>query len=129
MVVGRVDPGLWVCGHREPLTAAIVNLLQNGFKFTKPHTDVVLSAHANQARTEVWIEVADNCGGLPAGFATAMFRPFTQGGEDRSGLGLGLSIARQGVEAQGGTLSVEDHPGTGCVFRISLPIAPDRRSA
>ena len=127
-VVGPVDPGLWVCAHREPLTAAIVNLLQNGFKFTKPHTDVVLSAQANPARTEIWIEVADNCGGLPADFATKMFRPFTQGSEDRTGLGLGLSIARQGVQAQGGTLGVEDVPGTGCIFRISLPVAPDRRA-
>jgi hypothetical protein len=129
MVVGPVDPTLWVCAHREPLTAAIVNLLHNGFKFTKPHTDVVLSAYANEARTEVWIEVADNCGGLPADFAAKMFRPFTQGSEDRTGLGLGLSIARQGVEAQGGRLSVVDVPGTGCIFRISLPMAPDRRAS
>lgn len=129
MVVGPVDPGLWVCAHREPLTAAIVNLLQNGFKFTKPHTDVMLSAYANEAKTEVWIEISDNCGGLPADFAAKMFRPFTQGSDDRSGLGLGLSIARQGVEAQGGTLSVQDIPGTGCIFRIALALALDRRSA
>lgn len=124
MVVGSVDPDLYVCAHREPLTAAIVNLLQNGFKFTKPHTDVRLNAYANETRTDVWIEVADHCGGLPDDFERKMFRPFTQGSEDRTGLGLGLSIARQGIEAEGGTLSVEDVPGTGCIFRISLPIAP-----
>ena len=124
LVVGPVDPDLYVCAHREPLTAAIVNLLQNGFKFTKPHTDVRLNAYANGTRTHVWIEVADHCGGLPDDFERKMFRPFTQGSEDRTGLGLGLSIARQGIEAEGGTLSVEDVPGTGCIFRISLPIAP-----
>ena len=43
-----------------------------------------------------------------------------QGNGDRSGLGLGLAIARRSVEADGGTLSVRDVPGTGCVFTISL---------
>ncbi|MEP6505020.1 MAG: ATP-binding protein [Betaproteobacteria bacterium] len=50
-----------------------------------------------------------------------MFAPFTQSSRDRSGLGLGLSIARQNVEADGGTLTVRDVPGTGCVFTIALP--------
>jgi len=126
MVVRPVDPALWICAHREPLVAALVNLLQNGFKFTKPHTEVALSAYWNENES-VSIEVADHCGGLPTGFAEVIFKPFTQADRDQSGLGLGLSIARQGVEAEGGTLSVRDVPGTGCVFTISLPSAPDRR--
>ena len=126
MVVGPVDPALWVCARREPLVAAIVNLLQNGFKFTQPHTEVHLSAYAGEDG-RVRIDVADHCGGLPEGFAEVMFKPFTQADKDRTGLGLGLSIARQGVEAEGGTLSVRDLPGTGCIFTISLPSAPDRR--
>jgi hypothetical protein len=47
----------------------------------------------------VLIEVKDHCGGLPPGSADDMFSPFTQRGNDRSGLGLGLSIARQSIEA------------------------------
>ncbi|HSH91374.1 MAG TPA: ATP-binding protein, partial [Ramlibacter sp.] len=50
-----------------------------------------------------------------------MFSPFSQRSGDRSGLGLGLSIARQSVETDGGTLAVRDVPGIGCVFTISLP--------
>jgi len=49
-----------------------------------------------------------------------MFVPFVQTGEDRSGLGLGLSIARRSVEANDGELSVRDVPGVGCIFTISL---------
>src|SRR5690348_10199104 len=45
----------------------------------------------------------------------------TQGSGDRSGLGLGLAISRRNVEAQSGTLTVRDIPGTGCVFTIKLP--------
>ena len=69
----------------------------------------------------VLIEVEDQCGGLPPGSAEKMFTPFTQRSDDKSGLGLGLSIARQSIEEDGGTLSVRDLPGSGCVFTISLP--------
>ena len=60
-------------------------------------------------------------GGLPNGDAEKMFSPFTQRGDDRSGLGLGLSIARQSIAADDGQIMVENFPGTGCAFTISLP--------
>ena len=41
--------------------------------------------------------------------------------DSRAGLGLGLSIARQSIEADHGTLTVRDVPGSGCIFTISLP--------
>jgi signal transduction histidine kinase len=50
-----------------------------------------------------------------------MFRPFTQLGDDRSGIGLGLSIARRHVQADAGQLTVQDMPGKGCVFTVQLP--------
>jgi signal transduction histidine kinase len=117
--VPDVDATLGISGNRERLLAALVNLLHNAFKFTHPHTQVTLSAHAEG--DHVLIEVKDNCGGLPPGAATSIFRPFMQVGENRSGLGLGLSIARRNIEADGGALNVRDVPGTGCVFTIELP--------
>ncbi len=48
------------------------------------------------------------------------FHAFTQHGADKSGLGLGLSISRRAIEANGGTLGVRDVPGVGCVFAIDL---------
>jgi signal transduction histidine kinase len=56
-----------------------------------------------------------------------MFAPFVQAGDDRSGLGLGLSIARQSVEAVGGTLTVRNMEGVGCVFTIELPNSTNPR--
>jgi signal transduction histidine kinase len=120
LVVPEVDPRLAVAGNRAQLLAALVNLLQNAFKFTHAHSEVSLHAHA--ASNSVLFDVRDHCGGLPAGFAERMFEPFTQGGFDRSGLGLGLSIARRALEADGGSLSVRDLPGTGCVFTMRLPL-------
>jgi signal transduction histidine kinase len=67
--------------------------------------------------------VEDECGGLPPGTAETLFRPFEQRGTNRAGLGLGLSISRQAVEADGGKISVRDIPGKGCVFRVEMPIA------
>jgi signal transduction histidine kinase len=117
--VTDVDPTLSVDADRDMLLSAVGNLLQNAFKFTKPGTSVSLSVHAVGER--ILIEVADHCGGLPPGFAKIMSIPFTQSGEDRSGLGLGLAICRRSIEANGGTLKVRDVPGTGCVFILELP--------
>ena len=42
---------------------------------------------------------------------------------DRTGLGLGLSIARKAVRAHGGDINIRNLPGQGCVFNIELPLA------
>jgi signal transduction histidine kinase len=117
--VVSVDPRLAVDADRALLISAVTNLLQNAFKFTVAHSEVLL--HAYGIADRVRIDVEDHCGGLPHGIADSMFLPFTQGSADRSGLGLGLSIARRVVEANQGTLSVRDQPGSGCVFTIDLP--------
>jgi signal transduction histidine kinase len=116
--VSSVDPHLIVDADWDLLHSAIGNLLQNAFKFTRPNTEVTLNAYA--AGDRILIDVKDSCGGLSPGDAEKMFDPFTQNNADKSGVGLGLSIARRSVEANGGTLSVRDVPGTGCVFTINL---------
>lgn len=118
-VASEVDPLLGIYGDRDLIMAAVSNLLDNAFKFTHPHTQVTLNAYALVER--ILIDVSDHCGGLPVAMTSNTFAPFAQHGSDRSGLGLGLSIARQNVESQGGTLSARDVPGTGCVFTINLP--------
>jgi signal transduction histidine kinase len=57
-----------------------------------------------------------------------MLRPFEQRGTDRTGLGLGLTISRQSVAANGGSIQVLNLPGKGCVFTIDLPAAASRPS-
>lgn len=119
LIVADVDELLGIQGDRDLLLAALANLLNNALKFTCAHTAVSLTAYAEGQR--ILIVVRDHCGGLPAGNAEKMFSPFTQRGDDRSGLGLGLSIARQSILRSGGQLSVEDFPGVGCAFTMSLP--------
>ncbi|KWS03376.1 Two-component hybrid sensor and regulator [Lysobacter capsici AZ78] len=119
LTVSEVDPLLAVDVDRDLLLSAAGNLLQNAFKFTHPRSEVILNAYALADR--ILIDVQDHCGGLPPGLAEEMFVPFTQGAENRSGLGLGLSIARRSVEANSGTLSARNKPGSGCIFTIDLP--------
>jgi signal transduction histidine kinase len=117
--VADVDPLLALDVDREMLFSSVGNLLQNAFKFTHLLTEVSLSAYA--ATDRIRIDVADHCGGLPPGAADKIFPPFKQSSTDRSGMGLGLSICRRGVEANNGVLRVRDIPGSGCVFTIDLP--------
>lgn len=119
LVVAQVAPTLAIHADRDLLLAAVGNLLQNAFKFSPSGGKVTLTAHAVADR--ILIEVQDQCGGLPQGATEHMFSPYTQMGGDRTGLGLGLSIARRSIEANNGILRVHDLPGSGCVFTIDLP--------
>jgi signal transduction histidine kinase len=104
------------------LRSAVFNLVHNALKFSPAGSAVSLTAHADP--TQVTLDVADSCGGLPPGRVEDLFSPLVQRGENRTGFGLGLAIARQAVEAQGGNIRVRDVPGTGCVFSIELPQPP-----
>ena len=119
LVVKPVDPALVVEADRQILTAALTNLLQNACKFTRKGTRIVLSVSVASGRVQ--IEVEDECGGLPLGRKDSLLRPFVQRGQDRSGLGLGLSICVKAMQSVGGELRVRDLPGKGCVFSLDLP--------
>jgi signal transduction histidine kinase len=120
--VSSVDADVTIDADRQLLLSAVSNLLQNAFKFSRAHGTV--SLHTRVTEDRVLIEVSDECGGLPPGKAEELFRPFIQGSTDRSGLGLGLSIAQKAVRANSGEIAVRDIPGTGCVFTIDLPRDP-----
>ena len=109
-------------GDHRLLLSALTNLVRNAVKFTHPGGNVVLRARDEEGR--VLIEVQDQCGGLPPGRAERLFEAFTQANQNRRGFGLGLAIAKQAVEAQGGTLSVKDVPDSGCIFVMDLASAP-----
>ena len=115
-----VGLGLAVEADRELISSAIKNLLQNAFKFTRTGSAVTLTAYAEA--NKLLLDIQDHCGGLGKIDKEEMFLPFKQAGLGKPGLGLGLSISRRAVEANGGTVSLRDLPGSGCVFTISLPL-------
>jgi signal transduction histidine kinase len=122
--VGPVEHEVILEVDRQHLASALGNLLQNAFKFTRPHSCVELRTRATAAR--VLIEIADECGGLPPGKTDELFLLFAQRGADRTGLGLGLAISRQAIEESGGKIHVRNLPGTGCIFIVDLPRQPPR---
>jgi signal transduction histidine kinase len=121
--VASVDPALVLEVDPQMLTSAVMNLLHNAFKNTRIGGWVTLRAHAQKDR--VLIDIQDECGGLPPHRAD-LFEPFGERrGRDRSGLGLGLSIARKAVRAHQGDIHIRNIPGEGCVFTIDLPLAAE----
>lgn len=93
---------------RQLLASAISNLLQNAFKLTRPSGHVWL--RTSGAGDRVLIEVEGGCGGLPPGTSERV-GSFERRHAERLGLGLGLMISRQAIEASGGKLSSRDIPG------------------
>jgi hypothetical protein len=122
LIVIPVEDGIRIEADRQVFAAVVGNLLQNAFKFTRPQTTVTLRVGASAER--VLIEVQDECGGLPAGNANELFRPFEQRGADRTGLGLGLAFSRWGVEANHGRIYARNIPNVGCVFTVDVPRLP-----
>jgi signal transduction histidine kinase len=121
--IDEVDDQLTVKADPQLLASAVMNLLNNAFKFTAPGGHVSLRAVRDADRVQ--IEVEDECGGIPENTEDP-FQPFTDRRKyDRSGLGLGLSIARKAVRSYGGDIRFRNMPGKGCVFVIELPLVPE----
>jgi len=121
LVVETADSEAVIESDRQILASVLSNLVQNAFKYGRPGSNVTLRSSTTPAG--VRFEVEDQCGGLPAGKAEELFRPFEQRGKDRSGLGLGLAICQQGMDTLGGSIRVRDLAGKGCVFTVEVPRA------
>jgi hypothetical protein len=121
LTVEPVDPTLAIDVDTQLLASAVMNLVHNAFQYTHAHGQVTIRARAERGRA--FIDVEDECGGLGQG-ATEQARPFgDRRGSGRSGLGLGLSISRKAVTANGGEVHTRNLPGKGCIFSIELPLA------
>ncbi|CAN5846040.1 hypothetical protein BH11MYX3_BH11MYX3_18710 [soil metagenome] len=100
--------------------SALSNLVRNAIKFTHSKGKVLLRGKVVGSRAT--IEIEDACGGLPAEDLEKVFSPFVQlGAGGANGFGLGLAIARQAVDAHGGTLRVQNLPAHGCIFVLEIP--------
>ena len=124
------SPGLsTVFGDSSRLQQVIWNLLSNAVKFTPEGGTVSVRLHTASGRAEM--VVADSGDGIPPEFLPHVFEPFRQADASstrtHSGLGLGLSIVKQIIEAHGGTVAAENDPtGRGAVFTVRLPIVAVR---
>lgn len=103
----------------------VANLLLNAAHHTPGGTPIFLAAGLDQARSRIFFTIADRGPGLPAAMHERLFQKFQRGDAARAGgLGLGLSIVRGFVAAQGGEIVAGENPGGGAVFTVYLPFTP-----
>jgi signal transduction histidine kinase len=108
----------------DKLRMVFRNLLENAAKYSLPDSRPVQISTAADEQTVV-IRVSDDGPGIPAADVANLFEPFFRVDRSRSkktgGYGLGLSICKRIIDAHGGTITVENNPGRGASFIVSLP--------
>ncbi len=103
----------------------VANLILNAALHTPAGTPIFLAAGVEHERRRIFFTVADRGPGLPEEMRERLFKKFQRGDAARAGgLGLGLSIIRGFVAAQGGEIVAGENPGGGAVFTVYLPHTP-----
>lgn len=115
----------------DPLRLAQVvgNLLSNAIKYTPAGGTVSVAAGITEGN--IWIRVSDTGPGIPSEELDKIFTPFYRSPHERriaQGMGLGLSIARDMVEAHEGRLEVQSQTGLGSQFTVWLPLTTSKPS-
>jgi two-component system OmpR family sensor kinase len=122
----RLDPGaqVWIEGNRDALKQVLLILVDNASTHSPRGATIQISAE--EAGDSVAIRVRDSGPGIPPEVLPHIFERFYRGDVSRSGpgAGLGLAIAKELVEAQGGIIDVESTSGRGSTFTVSLPGGP-----
>jgi K+-sensing histidine kinase KdpD len=111
------DPGL--------LERVLANLIANALRYSPTDTAPAVRARAIDSG-RVAIDVVDYGPGVPKAQWVEMFMPFQRLGDRdaRTGIGLGLAIAKGFAEAMNATLTPSRTPGGGLTMTLSLPVAP-----
>jgi CheY-like chemotaxis protein len=116
---------VFVLGDATRLQQVFWNLFSNAVKFTPRGGRVSIRSRARD--TVAVVEVTDTGAGISADFLPYMFDRFKQADgrtQSRGGLGLGLAVAREMVQAHGGTIVAESQgEGLGSTFLVTLPLA------
>ncbi len=121
-LVVDMPPGLRMQGDQEQLERALLNLVTNAVKFTRPGGSIEIAVRASSQAID--ISVRDTGCGIPAEEQAGLFTRFHRTAQAQEfevqGTGLGLYITGQIVEMHGGTIAVQSSP-TGSTFTIHLP--------
>jgi signal transduction histidine kinase len=106
---------------------ALTNLVDNAIKHSPAGSTVCVELEADASSARIFVE--DDGPGIPEEEQERIFEPFYRLGSElrreTQGIGIGLSIAKQIVEAHGGRITVDSSPGTGSGFTIVLPVAEE----
>ncbi len=117
----RIEPGLVVSGDADRLEQVFNNLLDNAIKNSPYGCAVEITGMLS--RDIALISVSDSGNGISSENLPHVFERFYQVPGVRTGVGLGLTIAKEIVSAHGGTIEVQSSPGKGARFTVTLPVA------
>jgi signal transduction histidine kinase len=114
-----------VTGDADRLAQVFTNLVDNALKYTPPGGQIRLRTQASGS--EASVEVRDTGNGIDPQALPHIFDRFYQAdtaraGGKKHGAGLGLTIAKEIIQAHGGTISVRSAPGYGSEFTVRLPV-------
>jgi signal transduction histidine kinase len=113
-----------VLAERERLRVALRNLVQNALRHRRADVAAVVTLRAWRRGATWTLTLSDNGAGIPRAERARIFVPLQRGVHTTgAGSGLGLGIARQAVEACGGSLALSSRPGAGASFAITLRAA------
>lgn len=119
-----VSSAVRINGKPLALERALGNLLDNGVLYGKR-----IVVRLSQAEGMARIEIRDFGPGIPEASRTAVFEPnvrLSHGQEsNRGGSGLGMGIARNIIQAHGGTIALDNHPQGGLVVSVLIPALAD----
>jgi signal transduction histidine kinase len=105
---------------QDLITRVVHNLVSNALKFTPDDGKIAVQISAERA--SIVLTIADSGPGVPPKERQRIFDKFAQlDTKNRRGKGLGLTFCRMAIEAHQGTLTVENSPLGGALFKISLP--------
>ena len=121
-------PRVWADARR--IRQVLNNLLENAIKYTPGGGQITVTGEVEDGH--VTVSVADSGQGIPAEFLDKIFQRFFQvdaaNTRKTGGSGLGLSISRGIIEAHGGRIWAESTPGSGSVFRFTLPLVQEEET-
>lgn len=116
-----LQPNVIVTGNADALNQVLLILLDNAIKFTRTGGHITLQLRADG--TLAHLTVHDTGVGIASDALPNIFNRFYRGDNRRAGHGLGLAIAKQLTESQGGIIAVHSEAGQGSAFTVSLPLA------
>ena len=128
MLVEEVEPDLPpLLADRQRLSQVLLNLVRNAITYTPAGGIVSIALHCADS-DHLLLTVADTGSGIAPADLQRVFERFYRADASRArssgGFGLGLAIARDMVEAMGGTITAESIVGEGSCFHVCLPLAP-----
>ncbi len=119
-----------VAGDADRMRQILAVLLNNAIQYAPHGSELLLTARHRKNKVE--IDVVDHGNGLPEEEKQKVFERFyrvDKSRTDKERFGLGLPVAKELTELHGGSISVQDTPGGGATFRVTLPVLSGKELA